>query len=136
MSRIPNCREDNVYNQDFLNINDERFITGADCAIANMMDLLVNNLSLYKEELNTVLPEGQECPENEVFSTRADLYEILEANKEIIANIFYTNYEASRNHTIVQMIDEMGDDEYCYLRDAAMQSNPEKKYHDTRAFRG
>lgn len=131
---FPDCRNDDFYNVDFLNNDDKEFIKGMDYALEAVKNLIDNNLETYEAELNEVLEDGYEPEEDEIFSKRQDLYEVLEENKEIISNIIEHWHESERDMMITSMIDNMDDDEYKKNREEAINKHITDKYYDSRKF--
>lgn len=132
MTFIPDTRNDDAYNQDFLNNIDKSFIRGYDYALETICNLFSGNLDVYSDELNEVCPEDHTIEEDEVFSKRDDLYEILEENNEIISAIIKNWLESSRDEIITSFIDSMDDKEYEELKAKAINSG--KEYYDTRHY--
>ena len=131
---FPDCRNDDCYNEDFLNPADKSFIKGMDYALEQIKNLFSGNLDVFEEELTETLPEGETAGEDEVFASREDLLEILQENTEILAAVVQNWHEMSRNEMITSMIDNYDDDEFKKLRETAMQNNPDKEYYDSRKF--
>lgn len=90
MSYIPDCREDENYNEKYLSIKDKVFVNGFDCAV----DSILNGV-LYNEEVYPALEE----------LLRGEGREIVEEAIEGFA-------EMARNELITSMIDSMDDDLY------------------------
>lgn len=139
MSLIPDCRTDENYNEDFLNETDSEFVKGFDWAIEQMKNLFEGNLDVYEEELNYVPDEG-EAEEDEVYSKREDLFEIVSDNAGFLANMIDDWMEMERDELITSIIDHMDEDEYEKLKAAAIKKNDalpdnevtKKKYVDSR----
>lgn len=136
MSLFPDCRNDDVYNENFLAEMDDQFVYGFDCALDAIINLFANNLDTYEEELTELCPEGYEKEEDEAFATRKDLYEIIENDKEIICAIIKDWLEMERNEVITSCIDGYDDDSYGALKVEALKRHPElkDKLYDTRKF--
>ena len=147
---MPNCREDETYNQDFIDGLDKEFIRGLDwCAemavdtfFANDMGGLMDTNTYLGHILNEQVPDGlrvtyiQErtfendaVPEERKVETYADL--IRERVLEWI--------EQERNALIVSMIDTMDDSLYDAVRHKVLMDNEkqgiDKGYCDTRSFK-
>lgn len=94
--RVPNCREDEAYNEKYLNDEDARFLKGYDWAVENALNLL-NNTSTY-EELEQLLDPNKA---------------IVNLDKEeIVKNALADWLEGERDMLITSMIDNMDDTEY------------------------
>lgn len=119
----------------FLDKQDKEFIKGYDYAVEVIANMIRYNLDTYEQELNDVLEEGFKAELDEVYSTRDDLYEIIEENKEIIANVIEVAAESERDMMITSMIDNMDDDEYEKNRQKVLkENNGKKEYYDTEYF--
>lgn len=113
---FPDCKNDDVYNEDFLNTKDLEFVRGCDYAFDKISNLFENNLDVYASCIGKM-----SC-------------EILEQHKGEISCIIKHWFEQERNQMITTMIDSMNDDEYVELRTVALEKNIEKEYFDTRKF--
>lgn len=131
MSLFADCRNDGVYNEDFLDKVDSSFLKGADFAVDQIENMFLNNLDSYEDELTEVLDEGEVAGEDEVYSTRQDLYDILGENKELIVTLIRHWMEKERDMLVTSMIDGMNEDEYKRLRKQAFEQHPDKEYYDT-----
>ena len=133
---FPDCRNDDVYNERFLEDRDEQFIQGFDLVFSEVINLIADNLDSYDQELTELCPEGYEPEEDEAFSKREDLYEILEDNKEIICAIIKDWLENVRNEVITSSIDDYSEETFDFIKDEVMIRNPElkEKLYDTRKY--
>jgi len=95
MSRIPDCRKDENYNEKYLNGKDKGFIGGFDCAVESMNCFLEGNTDVFPE-----------------FAER-----FCEKDIELIKKCLNTWVESSRNELITTMIDAMDDDEYDTIKE-------------------
>lgn len=127
---------DENYNEDFLNGSDKDYIQGYDVCFDAIISLIASNLDVYEGELTELCPEGYTPEEDECFTTREDLYEIMVENKEIICAIIKDWLEMTRDEIITSLIDSMDDKEYESLKAKAIEENKNKEnpkeYHDTR----
>lgn len=134
MSLIPDVRNDDTYNDQFLDEKDENFVAGYDTAFEEIITLFADNLSTYEGELTELCPEGYTPESDEAFSKREDLYSIVEDNKEILCAIIKDWLEAQRDEIVTSMIDSYDADYYGELKAEAVKRNPEleKVLYDTR----
>lgn len=136
MSFIPDCRNDSVYNQKFVDKDDDIFLQGYDYAVEQIINLLGYNLDIYEEELTEVCPEDHEIEEDEAFATREDLFNIVDENKEILCAIVKDWLETTRNETITSMIDATPEEHFQEVRNEVLTLHPELKeeLYDTRQY--
>ena len=123
MGYIHDARNDEYYNEAFLDEKNSNKIKGFDYCVEQIQNLLENNLECFQEELTETLAEGKICPDDEVFSTREDLYEILYENRELISCIVTAWAELERDELITTMIEDMPQDIYEELRKKAIKEN-------------
>ena len=104
MTYIPNAREDDTYNEKYLNHDDKEFIKGYDYAVEEVLESFFNNLDSYDWDV-----DGEDI----------DLEKIL-TNHEKIAEKLLENlkkhFESDRDEMITSMIDHMTDEEYAKIR--------------------
>lgn len=93
---VPNCREDDTYNEKYLNDEDKRFLKGYDWAVENALNLL-NNTDTY-DELDDILDPNKAI-------VNVDKHEIL---RDALADWL----EGERDMLITSMIDNMDNEEY------------------------
>jgi hypothetical protein len=136
MSLFPDVRNDDTYNDHFLEDRDEQFLAGYDMAYDEIINLIANNLDTYEGELNELCPDGYEMDEDEAFSKREDLYQILEENREILCAVIKDWLEMSRNELVTSMIDDMDESVYETVKKDVLERQPElrDKLYDTRKF--
>jgi len=139
MSCFPDCRNDDSYNEDFLDKQDKEFVRGFDYCLEQIKNLFENNLDVYASELSEVWDESLgEQPEDEIFATRSDFGEIIEANRMLISLIVEHWCEMDRDELITSMIDNMDEDVYEAIKHRVLSETSEKigitKYFDTRKF--
>lgn len=135
MSYIPNCREDNSYNEKYLNDKDKEFLGGYDWATEMAVDNFFDNnyLKYFSDDsyLSHILTQpvpkylreqylmefafGDKKPEHRTVETYADLLrmQILEC------------LEVTRNELITSMLDAMGLDEYEAMKESVNGSKEE-----------
>lgn len=132
MSAFPDCRNDESYNEDFLNEQDKRFIEGFDFAIEVISNLFKDNLSVFEEELTNV------SENDEMRVTRRDFYDILVQNNKVVDEVLQTWSEMERDEIITSMLDSMSEAEYQENKEKALEENAKretpKQYFDTRSF--
>lgn len=131
---FPDCRFDKDYNEDFLDLTDKEFVKGYDYCVGQIVNFILNNLEVYRDELEEV---GEDT-DDEVFSHSPYLFKILEDNAGIVAWVIEDKLERSRNELITSMIDHMDDLTYEQLKAQALEDNKlkecPKQYIDTRRF--
>ena len=123
MSRIPDCRTDDTYNQKYLNKEDKREIFGFDWCAEMAADNFFDNLETYANPellafLNAEIPEdeheeyewiptinlGDQPPEPEKRTIRT--------YGDLLRSQLADWIESERDEIITSMIDAMDDDEY------------------------
>ena len=124
MSRIPDCRTDEYYNQKYLNQRDKAELFGFDycteCAVDNFFD----NLDNYFDEetylghvLNEELPESMQEEYTMEFSFfRAEEHKSEDRTCKTYADLLRMRIlewiEMERDEVITSMIENMDDEEY------------------------
>ena len=96
MTRIPDCRSDEYYNERFLSDDDKTFVKGFDWAVNTILTIL-DNTEVY-EELDDLLDDNKAI--------------IKEGKAQIVRESIQDWAEAGRNELITSMIDSMDEDEY------------------------
>lgn len=136
MSIFPDCRNDSVYNQEFLERDDDIFLQGFDYAVDQIILLLADNLDVYENELTELCPEDHEIEEDEAFTTREDLYPIVQENKDILCAIIKDWLEQARNEAITSMIDAIPQEKFDKIKKEVLELYPDLKteLYDTRKF--
>lgn len=117
---LPDCRNDDVYNEEFLVHDDKKVLAGMDYAFEQIENLF-NNLDVYGEELSEA-------------DTPYNLQKVLEDNSEVIMKIMTEWYESERNEVITAMIDNMEEDVYRDNRTRTMNFHTDKEFYDTRKY--
>ena len=149
---FPNCRDDEYYNQDFLNGQDSEFVRGFDWAVEmavdnffdNDMYELADNDSYLGHILNKKLPEDLREEYDMEFSfpcdsPKEDEHRVVETYADLIRYKLLEWIEMERDELITSMIDHMDEDVYKALRNKTLKDNEKqekpKEYYDTRKFR-
>lgn len=100
MSYIPDCREDENYNEKYLNETDKEYIRGYDYAVEEVLETFFSNIDVYDLRV-----DGEDI----------DLGLILENHESILNKLkeaMHEHFESSRDEMITSMIDNMDDKEY------------------------
>jgi len=101
MSRIPDCRTDEYYNEKYLGKNDKAFVAGYDWAVSQIINLF-NNLEVY--------PDLKELLD--------DKKAVIKDNKVDIAIVAIEDWaEMQRDELITSMIDGMDEKEYQKIKE-------------------
>ena len=94
MSYFPNCREDEYYNQKYLNEKDKEFIAGADWILEQIVNMIENNADVYPD-LEQLLDDNTAI--------------IKEDKDKIVSEAVQDWAEMERNMMITSMIDNYED---------------------------
>ena len=94
MSYFPNCREDEYYNQKYLNEKDKEFIAGADWILEQIVNMIENNADVYPD-LEQLLDDNTAI--------------IKEGKDKIVSEAVQDWAEMERNIMITSMIDNYKD---------------------------
>lgn len=107
MSYIPDCREDENYNEKYLGDIDREFVRGYDYAVEQIVNLIENNSNVYPE-LDDILDytKAVACVDK----------------KKIVKEAIEEWAESQRNELITSMIDSMDDAEYEKNKSAANEN--------------
>lgn len=126
MSRIPDCRTDEYYNQKYLNEKDSEFIRGFDWCAEMAMDNFFNNIedffsndSYVMHTLNTEIPEVDHEKydwSNSFIEEDTEIRVIKTYLDRLRASMIYW-VENHRDELITSMIDGMDEDEYNKIRE-------------------
>lgn len=100
MSFIPDCREDEYYNQKYLNAADKEFIKGYDYAVESVLDSFFYNLDSYNFEV-----DGEDIDIGRFLENH-------EAIKDKFVDCMKIHFESDRDEMITSMIDHMNEEEY------------------------
>lgn len=104
MTYIPDTREDDYYNEKYLNEKDKEFIKGYDYAVNDALDAFIDNIGDFDFDV-----EGEDINIGKIFENHAD---ILDKFREAIKE----NFESERDGMIVSMIDYYSDEDYAKIR--------------------
>lgn len=135
MSHIPNCREDENYNEIFLNESDSQYIYGYDICVNENIDNFFNNLMDWEDDIREALFLDSEDEDADI---------PIDIDYEVIwdDDMYYSDYqeedlgkmssitrlflllkermlewaECNRNEIITGLIESMDDDEYEELK--------------------
>ena len=143
---FPDCRNDNYYNEDFLNNTDREFVGGYDWAV-DTIDNLFENLGMLTGESDTVerfLKKSLPASLTDSYTMDLTYPSKHQEEREVKTYGDYIRMkllewlEIQRNELITSMIDSMNDAVYNTSRDDALKKNEEaedkKEYYDTRHF--
>lgn len=111
---IPDCRNDENYNQSYLDVRDKEFIAGADWMLEAITNLFENNLDVYAGRLEV--------------DTEVDVDKFLDKAKDELSEMIKDWAEMERNMMITSMIDSMDEDEY----NQNVEANKSDEFYDTR----
>lgn len=118
MTYIPDTRNDDTYNQKYLNEKDKAFIRGYDYCAKEVVDHFFDDLDFesdyLKNLLNTSLPEEMKCKYQVAFGVEAEGTEVREMKSygDYLRYHLFNAIEMERDELITSMIDNMDDDEY------------------------
>lgn len=100
MSRIPDCRTDEYYNQKYLVGGNADFVKGYDCAVEEILNLF-NNLDCYPDLMQLL----------------DDKVALIKDNKaDTVMSCIEDWAEMQRDTMITAMIDGMDEDEYARVK--------------------
>ena len=116
---VPDCRNDDYYNEDFLNKEDTLVMHGFDIAI----EVVENTIS--RIDICDLVGELEHSKL---------IRSIVKTIMRSIASEITNTAEFSRNEMITSMIDDMDGDEYESIRNKVISNNRDKEYYDTREF--
>jgi hypothetical protein len=147
---FPKCREDDYYNQDFLDGTDKEFLRGFDWAIEmvvdNFFDILEYRLSdndTLLNMLNKKIPKDMREEYTMEFTYPADNPRENEDRKvktyaDWLRFMLLKEAECNRNNLIISMIDDMDEKIYNAIRNKVLKDNEKtehpKEYYDTRKY--
>ena len=125
MSRIPDCRTDEAYNQKYLNKRDKAELFGFDYCTEAAVDNFFENIddifpkdSYLGHVLNEELPEDMQEEYEMEFSFRLGVDEpasekrICKTYADLFRMALLEDIENVRDEVITSMIDNMSDEEY------------------------
>ena len=147
MSFIPDCRNDECYNEDFLTDKDKAEVCGYDWCAEMVVDNFFNNLDVYFEDDDDVmLFLNKEHPEDERYEEEVEFrfIEGLSEKREIktFADLIRSKLlewiESDRNEMITSMIEGMDEDVYKAIRAKVLEENDKsdnpKEYYNTQKY--
>lgn len=121
MSRIPDCRTDEYYNQKYLNQRDTAELFGFDYCTEEAVDNFFDNIDHYfgidsylGHVLNEELPKSMQEEYTMEFSFRADESEdrTCKTYADLLRMRILEWIEMERDEVITSMIENMDDEEY------------------------
>lgn len=127
MSYIPDCRNDENYNEKYLNNFNKEFVRGYDWCVEMSVDNFFDNLDIYFEDdshimhlLNEELPENMR-EEYEIERTFADEnYRVEKRDVKTYVDLLRSKIldyiEMERDELITSMIDNMDEQEYAEIK--------------------
>lgn len=127
MSYIPDCRNDENYNEKYLNNFDKEFVRGYDWCVEMSVDNFFDNLDIYFGDdshimhlLNEELPENMR-EEYEIERTFADEDDRVEKRDvktyvDLLRSKILDYIEMERDELITSMIDNMDEQEYAEIK--------------------
>lgn len=127
MSYIPDCRNDENYNEKYLNNFDKEFVRGYDWCVEMSVDNFFDNLDIYFGDnshimhlLNEELPENMR-EEYEIERTFADEnYRVEKRDVKTYVDLLRSKIldyiEMERDELITSMIDNMDEQEYSEIK--------------------
>ena len=105
MTYIPDCREDEAYNEKYLNHDDKEYIKGYDYAVDDILDSFFDNITDFDFDI-----EDEDIDLGKIFANHEP---ILNRLKEVMKEFF----ESERDEMITSMIDHMDDEEYDKIKE-------------------
>lgn len=121
MTYIPDCRNDENYNEKYLNEKDAEFVKGYDWCAEEVADNFFNNINVYFEDdshlmhiLNEEMPESMQYEEDVEyrFGQREKETRKVKTYLDMLRSKLQDWIESERDELIVSMIDNMDDEEY------------------------
>ena len=146
MTYIPDCRNDESYNEDFLTRIDKEFVAGYDWCTEMAVDSFFNNTEVYFDRdshlmhiLNEKLPEDMQKEETIewTFGNKPAETRKIETYGDLLRSKLLDWIENERDNLITSMIDNMYDDILESIRNRVLKENEttnKKDYRDTRKF--
>lgn len=125
MSYIPDCRNDEYYNQKYLNEKDGEFVRGFDWCAEKAVDVFFDNLEAYfatdaylMHMLNEEMPKEMhdEYDWQDSFDGTGEK-RIVRTYLDALRAHLIDWMESSRDELITSMIDSMEEDEYKSIKD-------------------
>ena len=143
---LPDVRNDDHYNEDFLNGMDKRDLLGFDWAteavdnLFNNEEMLTDDSDYLEKVLHEPLPESLKDEYDMTFCMpdRENEHRKVETYGDYIRMKILEWLEMERNELVTSMIDNMDDDEYNALRNKVLKDNEKKEnpkeYYDSRKY--
>jgi len=128
MSYIPDCRDDENYNEKYLNDKDAEFIAGFDWCRIMAVDNFFDNIDMYTSEFD-------QFDNPEMIEKAVRFVEMLEeeALMTILKDCILHYIEMQRDQLITSMIDNMDDEEWETIK-AEVDAGKRKNCIQTYAF--
>lgn len=126
MSRIPDCRTDDAYNQKYLNAHDSAEIRGYDWCTEEVVDNFFDNLEVYMGDddylhhiLKEELPQHrQEIEDVEwTFGNRGSEKREIKTYGDLLRSYLENWIEMHRDELITSMLENMSEDEYNKIKE-------------------
>ena len=144
---MPDCRNDDYYNEDFLSGDDHEFVRGFDWCAEEVVDNFFNNMDVFFDDdnhllhvLNETLPEHLQA-EEEIewrFGDRGKEVRKIETYADLLRTKLEDWIESERDSLITSMIDNMDEDLFNAIRNKVLKENAEssepKEYYDSRKY--
>lgn len=146
---MPDCRNDDFYNEDFVAGDDAQFLKGFDWAVEMAVDNFFDNLgtefddsSYLRSALSREVPESMQ----EVYEMERNCVgepaekRAIRSYEDLLRYRLLQWVEMERDQLIVSMIDNMDEDIYNSIRRRVLKKNaqqPEEKqkqYYDSRRY--
>ena len=102
MSNIPDCRNDEFYNEKYLKLGDSNFVAGYDYAVEQILNMIQYNANVY--------------PDLSVLLNR-NIAVINEDKVKTVVDAITNWSEMQRNELITSMIDAMDDNDYRSIKE-------------------
>ncbi len=146
---FPDCRNDENYNEDFLNGVDKEFVAGYDWCTEQAVDNFFDNLDVYFSDdsslikaFNEELPEVMQSEEEIewTFGNREPEVRKIRTFGDLFRFYLHEWIESERDELITSMIDNMDDDLYKAIKHKVLVENEnksesdKKEYYDTRKY--
>ena len=124
MSYIPDCREDEYYNQKYLKGEDREFVNGFDYCAEETVDCLFDNLDTMFDDdsyimhvLNEEVPKQEEYDMEWTFGHKETEHRVVKTYADLLRMKILEWVEMERNELITSMIDSMDEDEYKAIKE-------------------
>lgn len=144
---FPDCRNDDYYNEDFLDGQDKAELFGYDWCAEEVVDSFFDNLDVYFDDdsymmhlLNEEMPKDMQKEETIewTFGDRPDTVREIKTYKDLLRSKLQDWIESERDQLITSMIDAMDEDLYNAIRNKVLKDNEKaekpKEYYDSRKY--